>query len=265
MVKRLDIWSAAGLGYSLGQFFMTKYTVFYGLPSALAKLDQVYAPDPPKCIGRIHLYSQMWRDFDRGFYNFMIRSKLLNYTHYFLNLLSISCLQIHLCPFQAGIKRCLLETYRFRFVFQFCMHLARRFHFSGKYGRAILDKRFHNNFSWHEISLFRLYGVYATTWVFVLKWLQFKCLKYLRFQFGRCFRIHFIHSFFKIYIKKKYILVIKGQLDGSKLVAVSSSCLFTSSTDVGSIKFLLLYWRKRWFHSCQKSYFRRFDSIKYYE
>nr|SVE74200.1 EOG090X06SF [Daphnia barbata] len=73
IIRRLDIWSAAGFGYSLGQFFMTKYVVLYGLPSALARLDHVDAPPPPKCIGRIHLYSQMWRDFDRGLYNFMLQ------------------------------------------------------------------------------------------------------------------------------------------------------------------------------------------------
>nr|CAH0098428.1 unnamed protein product [Daphnia galeata] len=72
IVRQLDIWSAAGLGYTLGQFFMTKYLVLYGLPSALAKLDHIDSPPPPKCVGRIHLYSQMWRDFDRGLYNFML-------------------------------------------------------------------------------------------------------------------------------------------------------------------------------------------------
>nr|SVE94255.1 EOG090X06SF [Simocephalus serrulatus] len=72
IVRRLDVWSAAGLGYSLGQFFMTKYVVMYGVSSALARLDHVDAPPPPKCVGRIHLYSQMWRDFDRGLYNFMV-------------------------------------------------------------------------------------------------------------------------------------------------------------------------------------------------
>nr|SVE72954.1 EOG090X06SF [Ceriodaphnia reticulata] len=72
IVQRLKIWPAAGLGYTLGQFFMTKYLVLYGLPSALAKLDRVDSPPPPKCVGRIHLYSQMWRDFDRGLYNFML-------------------------------------------------------------------------------------------------------------------------------------------------------------------------------------------------
>ncbi|XP_046651167.1 protein-cysteine N-palmitoyltransferase Rasp-like isoform X2 [Daphnia pulicaria] len=72
IVRHLDIWSAAGLGYTLGQFFMTKYLVLYGLPSSLAKLDHIDSPPPPKCVGRIHLYSQMWRDFDRGLYNFML-------------------------------------------------------------------------------------------------------------------------------------------------------------------------------------------------
>lgn len=73
IVRHLDIWSAAGLGYTLGQFFMTKYLVLYGLPSSLAKLDHIDSPPPPKCVGRIHLYSQMWRDFDRGLYNFMLQ------------------------------------------------------------------------------------------------------------------------------------------------------------------------------------------------
>ncbi len=78
-VRHLDVWSAAGFGYSLGQFFMLKYTVLYGLPSALASLDQVDSPPPPKCIGRIHLYSQMWRDFDRGLYNFMLKYIVISF------------------------------------------------------------------------------------------------------------------------------------------------------------------------------------------
>lgn len=73
LVGRLDIWSAAGLGYTLGQFFMLKYIVLYGVPSSLANLDEIEAPPAPKCVGRIHLYSDMWRDFDRGLYNFMFK------------------------------------------------------------------------------------------------------------------------------------------------------------------------------------------------
>ncbi len=55
----MDMWTAGGLGYSLAQFFMLKYYVFYGLPSSLARLDRVEAAGPPICIGRVHLYSQV--------------------------------------------------------------------------------------------------------------------------------------------------------------------------------------------------------------
>ena len=43
----------------------------YGWSCFLAKLDGVAAPPHPKCIGRIHLYSDMWRHFDNGLYLFM--------------------------------------------------------------------------------------------------------------------------------------------------------------------------------------------------
>jgi len=48
-----------------------KYRLFYGLPSAFARMDGMEAPGAPKCTMRIQLYSQMWRDFDRGLYNFL--------------------------------------------------------------------------------------------------------------------------------------------------------------------------------------------------
>ena len=43
----------------------------YGWSCFLAKMDGVDAPPHPKCIGRIHLYSDMWRHFDNGLYLFM--------------------------------------------------------------------------------------------------------------------------------------------------------------------------------------------------
>merc|ERR1712096_215724 len=55
----------------MGQFFQLKYVVMYGWSSFLANLDNVSAPPHPKCIGRIHLYSDMWRYFDNGLYLFM--------------------------------------------------------------------------------------------------------------------------------------------------------------------------------------------------
>jgi len=71
MVNNLNLWALCGMGYFMGQFFQLKYVVMYGISSFLARLDSVAAPPHPKCIGRIHLYSDMWRYFDNGLYLFM--------------------------------------------------------------------------------------------------------------------------------------------------------------------------------------------------
>jgi len=71
IVNNLNLWALCGMGYFMGQFFQLKYVVMYGWSSFLASLDNVSAPPHPKCIGRIHLYSDMWRYFDNGLYLFM--------------------------------------------------------------------------------------------------------------------------------------------------------------------------------------------------
>ena len=43
----------------------------YGVSSHFARMDGVEAPGHPACIARIHLYSDMWRYFDAGLYEFM--------------------------------------------------------------------------------------------------------------------------------------------------------------------------------------------------
>ena len=58
---------------SMGQFFMMKYVFFYGITRPFMKVDGIEPPDHPKCIGRIHLYSDMWRYFDAGLHKFMHR------------------------------------------------------------------------------------------------------------------------------------------------------------------------------------------------
>ncbi|EZA56379.1 Protein-cysteine N-palmitoyltransferase Rasp [Ooceraea biroi] len=73
VVQNLNPWALYGLGYCMGQFFLNKYVVIYGTCTSLCNLDDVKAPPQPKCIARIHLYSDMWKHFDRGLYNFLIR------------------------------------------------------------------------------------------------------------------------------------------------------------------------------------------------
>lgn len=57
----------------MGQFFLNKYVVVYGFNSNLCSIDNIKAPPQPKCIGRIHLYSDMWKYFDKGLYKFLLR------------------------------------------------------------------------------------------------------------------------------------------------------------------------------------------------
>eukprot|EP00096_Caligus_rogercresseyi_P011085 TRINITY_DN4261_c0_g1_i2.p1 TRINITY_DN4261_c0_g1~~TRINITY_DN4261_c0_g1_i2.p1 ORF type:complete len:521 (-),score=57.10 TRINITY_DN4261_c0_g1_i2:452-2014(-) len=73
IMEALDLWSIAGLGYGMGQFFHLKYVVFYGFPRPFVLADGVDIPNHPQCIGRIHLYSNMWRNFDHGLYLFLQR------------------------------------------------------------------------------------------------------------------------------------------------------------------------------------------------
>ncbi|XP_047349110.1 protein-cysteine N-palmitoyltransferase HHAT isoform X1 [Vespa velutina] len=73
IVQNLNSWALYGLGYCMGQFFLNKYVIVYGTNKTLCEADDIKAPLPPKCIGRIHLYSDMWKYFDRGLYKFLIR------------------------------------------------------------------------------------------------------------------------------------------------------------------------------------------------
>ncbi|PBC25672.1 Protein-cysteine N-palmitoyltransferase Rasp [Apis cerana cerana] len=73
IIKSLNPWALYGLGYCMGQFFLIKYVVVYGLNHTLCAIDNVRAPPQPKCVARIHLYSDMWKYFDQGLYKFLIR------------------------------------------------------------------------------------------------------------------------------------------------------------------------------------------------
>ncbi|XP_076247087.1 protein-cysteine N-palmitoyltransferase Rasp [Calliopsis andreniformis] len=73
IVRILNPWALYGLGYCWGQFFLIKYIVVYGLNHSLCTIDHVKAPSQPKCVARIHLYSDMWKHFDTGLYKFLIR------------------------------------------------------------------------------------------------------------------------------------------------------------------------------------------------
>ena len=72
ILTSLDVWTLAGVGLCVAGFFNIKYTVFYGWSRPFVVADGInMAPLPPKCVYRIHLYSDMWRYFDRGLHLFL--------------------------------------------------------------------------------------------------------------------------------------------------------------------------------------------------
>jgi hypothetical protein len=71
IMRDVDLWTLCGIGFAIGQFFQLKYVVFYGFPRAFFYADGIEDIPAPKCISRIHLYSDMWRHFDVGLYRFM--------------------------------------------------------------------------------------------------------------------------------------------------------------------------------------------------
>lgn len=73
VISQMNLWALYGQGYCMGQFFHIKYVVLYGISTTIAQFEGIIVPKTPKCIGRIHLYSDMWKYFDRGLYLFLLR------------------------------------------------------------------------------------------------------------------------------------------------------------------------------------------------
>ncbi|PSN40500.1 hypothetical protein C0J52_05241 [Blattella germanica] len=71
LLTGLGAWAHYGLGFGMGIVFQLKYVVSYGISCTIAKAEKIQSPHPPKCVGRIHLYSDMWRHFDQGLYLFL--------------------------------------------------------------------------------------------------------------------------------------------------------------------------------------------------
>lgn len=72
-LKLLNSLTFFGVGYLLGQFFNNKYIINYGVPITFGELDGIAMPKTPRCICRVHKYSDMWKWFDSGLYEFLFK------------------------------------------------------------------------------------------------------------------------------------------------------------------------------------------------
>ncbi|XP_059050968.1 protein-cysteine N-palmitoyltransferase Rasp isoform X2 [Achroia grisella] len=72
-IRKLPTIALCGGGLWMGLEFHMKYVISYGTTTAFARLDNIDAPPTPRCIARVHVYSQMWRYFDVGLYRFLVK------------------------------------------------------------------------------------------------------------------------------------------------------------------------------------------------
>ncbi|XP_022118889.2 protein-cysteine N-palmitoyltransferase Rasp isoform X1 [Pieris rapae] len=73
LVRKMSSIALCGGGLWMGLEFYLKYVITYGTTGSFAMLDNIDAPPTPRCIARIHVYSQMWRHFDVGLYRFLVK------------------------------------------------------------------------------------------------------------------------------------------------------------------------------------------------
>ncbi|KAI5635617.1 MBOAT, membrane-bound o-acyltransferase family domain-containing protein [Phthorimaea operculella] len=73
VVRMLPPLALCGGGLWMGAQFHMKYIIIYGTTTAFARLDNIEPPPTPRCIARIHVYSEMWKYFDVGLYRFLAK------------------------------------------------------------------------------------------------------------------------------------------------------------------------------------------------
>uniref|UniRef100_A0A336M7A9 CSON013153 protein n=1 Tax=Culicoides sonorensis TaxID=179676 RepID=A0A336M7A9_CULSO len=81
IIPKLSSFGLYGYGYLMGQFFHHKYVIFYGYAIALGTFDNIKMPRRPKCIARINRYSDMWKYFDEGLYQFLFKYIYIKLSH----------------------------------------------------------------------------------------------------------------------------------------------------------------------------------------
>ncbi|CAH1639830.1 unnamed protein product [Spodoptera littoralis] len=72
-IRNMPSLALCGGGLWMGLEFHMKYVISYGTTAAYSRLDHIDPPPTPRCIVRIHVYSQMWRYFDVGLYRFLLK------------------------------------------------------------------------------------------------------------------------------------------------------------------------------------------------
>ncbi|XP_023586046.1 protein-cysteine N-palmitoyltransferase HHAT isoform X2 [Trichechus manatus latirostris] len=73
LLGAVSCWTLGGLGLAHVLFFYVKYLVLFGIPALLMRLDGLTPPPLPRCVSTMFSFRGMWRYFDVGLHNFLIR------------------------------------------------------------------------------------------------------------------------------------------------------------------------------------------------
>ncbi|KFO19683.1 Protein-cysteine N-palmitoyltransferase HHAT [Fukomys damarensis] len=73
LLRDVGYWALGGLALAQVLFFYVKYLVLFGVPALLMRLDGLHPPPLPRCVSTMFSFTGMWRYFDVGLHNFLIR------------------------------------------------------------------------------------------------------------------------------------------------------------------------------------------------
>uniref|UniRef100_H0WUF7 Hedgehog acyltransferase n=1 Tax=Otolemur garnettii TaxID=30611 RepID=H0WUF7_OTOGA len=73
LLGAVSSWTLGGLALAQVLFFYVKYLVLFGIPALLMRLDGLKPPPLPRCVSTMFSFTGMWRHFDVGLHNFLIR------------------------------------------------------------------------------------------------------------------------------------------------------------------------------------------------
>nr|XP_020863526.1 protein-cysteine N-palmitoyltransferase HHAT isoform X3 [Phascolarctos cinereus] len=73
LLEVISSWALGGLALAQVLFFYVKYLVLFGVPALAMQLDGLRPPALPRCVSTMYSFTGMWRYFDVGLHNFLIR------------------------------------------------------------------------------------------------------------------------------------------------------------------------------------------------
>nr|XP_060499176.1 protein-cysteine N-palmitoyltransferase HHAT [Panthera onca] len=73
LLRAVSCWTLGGLALAQVIFFYLKYLVLFGVPALLMRLDGLTPPPLPRCVSTMFSFTGMWRYFDVGLHDFLIR------------------------------------------------------------------------------------------------------------------------------------------------------------------------------------------------